>query len=553
MKKDGQNLVALLFILGLIALHAILSIGSVFEDVWKQSSSTNNNQINDQKVTHTEQISIGLDALDTLEDDTIEEIIEIEVNETKPSCCACPEGLFLFEDIIVDDATYNDAPEGTIPKTIHFFSKSKCIPEQVYTVLNTWTNALQDYSILLHDYEEISTHLSKPRKDLPFLSNAFKCAFSHESILDLARFVFMYDYGGISTDLNQLPGEGMMKFANRTFVQPKHNDNYWIELENDQPRFIAATPKHINMYTHMQLSIANQYEQFAFNKTIEEVYLEKRAEIYSMPFINDYGPNKDYGNAQYRKGNPHGFNTISAIMSSRMEQDSFLKSISFEENVLEQTRFRTIGQSASDLDKEVKQCVDLNNHSFKVDYRFLEKIVGSTNDQHNKTCPSSNLTYIENSFQFASEDTHFNTTRKIPKILHMTSKNRCFTKRYAENIREWIKSTGYAFILHDDSAVDRLFRGKEWSEFPLLQQVIPCLTSGAMKADLWRYLALWEWGGLYTDMDNTPGNQWARENGNVISDDMDAVFEIEKGGFASQYFYASKLYSQTFDTILLSY
>lgn len=339
MKKDGQNLVALLFILGLIALHAILSIGSVFEDVWNQSSSTNSNQINDQNVTHTEQISIGLDALDTLEDDAIEEIIEIEVNETKPSCCACPEGLFLFEDIIVDDATYNDSPEGTIPKTIHFFSKSKCIPEQVYIVLNTWTNALQDYSILLHDYEEISTHLSKPRKDLPFVSNAFKCAFSHEAILDLARFVFLYDYGGISTDLNQLPGEGMMKFANRTFVQPKHNDNYWIELENDQPRFIAATPKHINMYTHMQLSIANQYEQFAFNKTIEEVYLEKRADIYSMPFINDYGPNKDYGNAQYRKGNPHGFNTISAIMSSRMEQDSFLKSISFEENVLEQTNF----------------------------------------------------------------------------------------------------------------------------------------------------------------------------------------------------------------------
>ena len=78
-----------------------------------------------------------------------------------------------------------------------------------------------------------------------------------------------------------------------------------------------------------------------------------------------------------------------------------------------------------------------------------------------------------------------------------------------------------------------------------------------MKADLWRYLALWEWGGLYTDMDNTPGYQWAIENGTVISDDMDAVFEIEVGGYPSQYFFASKLYSytcnQTLDTILLSY
>lgn len=122
----------------------------------------------------------------------------------------------------------------------------------------------------------------------------------------------------------------------------------------------------------------------------------------------------------------------------------------------------------------------------------------------------------------------------------MTSKNRCFTKRYADNIQDWIKATGYSFILHDDSAVERLFSGKEWSEFPLLRQILPCITSGAMKADLWRYLALWEWGGLYTDMDNTPGYQWAKENGTIISEDMDAVFEIEIGAYASQYFYASK-------------
>ena len=123
----------------------------------------------------------------------------------------------------------------------------------------------------------------------------------------------------------------------------------------------------------------------------------------------------------------------------------------------------------------------------------------------------------------------------------MTSKNRCLTQPYADNIREWIKTTGYSFILHDDSAVERLCRGKEWSEVPLLHQILPCLTNGAMKADLWRYLALWEWGGLYTDIDNKIGYQWAKENEQIISDHMDAVFEIEKGGFASQYFYASKL------------
>ena len=48
---------------------------------------------------------------------------------------------------------------------------------------------------------------------------------------------------------------------------------------------------------------------------------------------------------------------------------------------------------------------------------------------------------------------------------------------------------------------------KEWPEFPQLRNSIDCLKNagGAAKADLWRYLALWVYGGIYTDMDNSPG------------------------------------------------
>jgi hypothetical protein len=42
-------------------------------------------------------------------------------------------------------------------------------------------------------------------------------------------------------------------------------------------------------------------------------------------------------------------------------------------------------------------------------------------------------------------------------------------------------------------------------------------------------------------MDNAPGYQF--NNGSIIADDDDALFEVERGGFPSQYFYASKFSS----------
>jgi len=35
---------------------------------------------------------------------------------------------------------------------------------------------------------------------------------------------------------------------------------------------------------------------------------------------------------------------------------------------------------------------------------------------------------------------------------------------------------------------------------------------GTAKADIWRLLVLWEYGGIYTDMDNAPGNNEVMQN-----------------------------------------
>jgi hypothetical protein len=124
--------------------------------------------------------------------------------------------------------------------------------------------------------------------------------------------------------------------------------------------------------------------------------------------------------------------------------------------------------------------------------------------------------------------------RKIPRIVHVTSKSRCATQAFIRNTDNW-KFPNHTFVFHDDAAVDRLL-DKYWPEFPHIQFSRNCLVSGAAKADLWRYLVLYEYGGIYSDIDTGPGPQFT---GEIITSKDDAWFVQEKGGFLTQYFIAA--------------
>jgi len=87
--------------------------------------------------------------------------------------------------------------------------------------------------------------------------------------------------------------------------------------------------------------------------------------------------------------------------------------------------------------------------------------------------------------------------QKIPKIIHMTAASRCMTESIRNNIKRWETLPGYTIYFHDDIAVDRLLT-KYWPNFPHLSMARQCSISGAAKADIWRYLVLWEYGGFYT-------------------------------------------------------
>jgi len=130
-------------------------------------------------------------------------------------------------------------------------------------------------------------------------------------------------------------------------------------------------------------------------------------------------------------------------------------------------------------------------------------------------------------------------SRKIPKVVHVTGFTRCLTKNFEENVNKW-KLPGHSFYFHDEEAVDRLMQ-EFWPEFPQLQLIQNCLISGAAKADLWRLLVLYRYGGIYSDMDNAPTSAFFPSgiNSTIISDDDDAFFLIERQGLLTQWFLAA--------------
>jgi hypothetical protein len=164
----------------------------------------------------------------------------------------------------------------------------------------------------------------------------------------------------------------------------------------------------------------------------------------------------------------------------------------------------------------------------------LQELLGDDDDAKLRTPCDEDLYFMENTFA----PTQPNTRRRIPNTVHVTGRTRCLTKPFHDNLRSW-HFTNYSFVFHDENAVDRLLQ-KKWPEFPHLNKAMKCIHSGAGKADLWRYLLLWEYGGIYTDMDTAPRRKFLTERGGwpIISDQDDAFFVVEDSGVLSQYFMA---------------
>lgn len=87
-------------------------------------------------------------------------------------------------------------------------------------------------------------------------------------------------------------------------------------------------------------------------------------------------------------------------------------------------------------------------------------------------------------------------------------------------------------FFHDDEAVDKFLFERDWPAFPHLSKLLKCVQfGGAVKIDLWRVLVLYEYGGIFTDIDNTP-NHLLNE---TTTEPTDEAFFLSDGGMRASH------------------
>lgn len=154
----------------------------------------------------------------------------------------------------------------------------------------------------------------------------------------------------------------------------------------------------------------------------------------------------------------------------------------------------------------------------------------------NYTCPNG-TEFFEN-IVLPESITHAN--RRIPKVVHVTAKTRCVTPNVKNHLQRWV-FPDHSLYFHDDVAAYRLLQyvTKDANGHELvrgLYKQLLCISSGATMSDMWRYILLYHYGGIYTDLDNAPGPKYDVE---LITPEMDSFYLVEVSGFISQYFMVS--------------
>jgi mannosyltransferase OCH1-like enzyme len=145
--------------------------------------------------------------------------------------------------------------------------------------------------------------------------------------------------------------------------------------------------------------------------------------------------------------------------------------------------------------------------------------------------------------ELANKKNTIASERKIPLILYQTSRSRCIPiELYNETVSKWL-NLGWGYRLYDDDAMERYLTDPKWElHFPGLGQAIRCINTvqkPVMKADLWRYLVLFENGGIFADLDVIPGIHFKSDD--TLHPEYDAAFVsaiVNTGHLLSQWFIA---------------
>jgi mannosyltransferase OCH1-like enzyme len=418
------------------------------------------------------------------------------------------------------------------------------VTQEFYENLQKWK--LDGHSFFLHNHGAMDRLLLRHWPEFPHLQMVMHCHVSEAAKADLWRALVLWEYGGIYTDIDNAPTE---EFKARNYIGEEDQAFFLIEGAFLSQYFYAAKPRHPIMYMIVQhtllrllrlINASNQYVPFVTGPgDVKTAFLHFMSDqgIHNEPGENE---NKHLFDKIKEAGVYTGMDnwTVTVLGTASGSNQYVARSIIPPNGCLDRlmnitTHFDQIPMNTNDGSclQRIYYNDPLAHIETRVDESNLKRvpILDLVNTQAETKCPNGLFLVVDSVSNNISK-------KPIPQTLHVTSRSRCVTQEFYENLQKW-KLDGHSFFLHNDGAMDRLLL-RHWPEFPHLQMVMRCLVSGAAKADLWRALVLWEYGGIYTDIDNAPTDEFKARN--YIGDEDQAFFVIERGAFLSQYFYAAE-------------
>ena len=436
--------------------------------------------------------------------------LEEELNLRKEMDITCPPELIFLQDQITEALITQilHYDKTNIPRVIHVIVETKCIRTDIYNRIKQMLETMNNYSILFHDRMDVDKVLTKERVMIPNLNDVVKCITSIEYEIDLIKLLLIWEYGGIVADLEYILGR------ENVLIQDKLDNNdeaFLLKNSTDSlyfPLAIGTKRSHPVVYMMIQKFISNLFQQYGDESVFKTNDDLRRHNMLEYP-MRMFFPQLVSHDALKMKSQYFGLNNRSVTVFNVTADGSHDEDYGLESILLKQ--------------KNNFPCVNFES-TYHMNFEDLIQISGT-----DKTYSCSDpLLYFEDKIDpdYNMEESR-KSGRKIPKVVHMTSKSRCLTDNYTDNTASWL-FPGHSIVLHDDDAVARLMQRK-WPEFPHLHDARKCITSGAGMADVWRYLVLWEYGGVYTDIDNAPGPRFL--DGSLIKNEMDAFLEVESGSF----------------------
>jgi hypothetical protein len=107
--------------------------------------------------------------------------------------------------------------------------------------------------------------------------------------------------------------------------------------------------------------------------------------------------------------------------------------------------------------------------------------------------------------------------QRIPKTIWQTMKTNAVPRKMRESADTWIKlNPEYHYNFVDDDEIKEFIK----SSSPDYLQAFEKLKHGASKADLWRYLVMFKYGGVYADVDCiciNPLKEWVDPDASYVT------------------------------------